>query len=61
MLNKIKIFFQESRREFKQINWPTRQQAIRHTMVVVIMSLATAAFLGALDFLFVTIVTKYII
>ena len=53
MLNRITTFIQESRREFKRVNWPTKQETIRFTIFVIGLSLAVAAFLGSLDFIFV--------
>jgi preprotein translocase subunit SecE len=52
MLSKVKNFFIESRHELKQVQWPTRREAVYLTMVVVAISLVLAAFLGGLDYLF---------
>lgn len=45
-------FLQEVRVELGRVAWPTRQQLILYTGVVVGMSVAFAVFLGALDALF---------
>ena len=52
MLNKLISYIQESRLEFRRVNWPTRQETIRLTLIVIGISLGVAAFLGILDFLF---------
>lgn len=52
MVTRLKKFFAEARQEFRHVNWPTREEAIRLTMVVIGLSLGLAAFLGAFDFLF---------
>lgn len=52
MINKIKTYFQEVVQEFRHINWPTRQEAIRLTWVVIGISLGLALFLGVLDGIF---------
>lgn len=52
MIEKLKSFFNESKTELRHVNWPTRQEAIRLTVVVIVLSLALAAFLGAFDYLF---------
>ena len=52
MIGKIKKFFEETRLEFRHVNWPTRQEAARLTMVVMVLSLCLALFLGAFDYLF---------
>lgn len=38
--------------ELKKVTWPTRQEAMRSTGVVVLFSVIVAGFLGVLDYLF---------
>jgi preprotein translocase subunit SecE len=52
LANKLGTFLKEVRLEMKKINWPTRQETIRYTFIVIGVSFAVAAFLGGLDFLF---------
>ena len=52
MIQKISLYIQEARREFKRVNWPTPKQTLRLTLVVVVMSLLVAAFLGVFDLIF---------
>ena len=59
--NKIPAFLKEVRLEMKKVNWPDRQQTIRYTLIVIGVSLAVAAFLGALDFVFNTLLTKFVL
>lgn len=59
--SKITTFLKEVRLEMKKVNWPTRQQTVRYTLIVIGVSLAVAAFLGALDFIFNTLLTKFIL
>jgi preprotein translocase subunit SecE len=58
---KLVTFLKEVRIELKRVTWPTRQEAIKHTLVVIGLSLAVAAFLGGLDFLFSWLLKKFII
>lgn len=51
-LSKIGIFLKEVRLEMKKVNWPTRQETIRYTLIVIGISVGVAVFLGATDFLF---------
>lgn len=53
MVSKIKLFFLESYRELKRVNWPTFRQTARLTGVVIGMSIGVAIFLGVLDIGFV--------
>ncbi len=59
--DKIKLFFKEVWTESKKVDWPNRQQTLRYTALVVGISAAVAIFLGALDFVFVSILSKFII
>ena len=45
-------YFKEVRAEMKHVAWPTRRQAIIYTIVVIGVSLATAVYLGLLDYIF---------
>ncbi len=38
--------------ELREVNWPTRSQAINFTLLVIGFSILVAAVLGALDLLF---------
>ncbi len=46
---KIITFFKEVKTETKRVNWPTREETIRYTLIVVGVSLVVAAYLGGLD------------
>ena len=54
MTERIKLFFLESRQELRRVNWPTREETIRLTLVVIGISLFIAFFLGVFDYLFIT-------
>ncbi|MBI4272223.1 preprotein translocase subunit SecE [Candidatus Uhrbacteria bacterium] len=45
-------YIKESLHELKRVVWPTRKQAITHSIAVVVMSIAVAAFLAGLDLIF---------
>ncbi len=45
-------FLKETRDELKKVVWPTRQEVIRLTGVVILVSLIVGMFLGGLDFVF---------
>ncbi|MDP2637998.1 MAG: preprotein translocase subunit SecE [Candidatus Levybacteria bacterium] len=49
-------FFKEARDELKKVVWPTRQEVIRLTLVVIAVSFIVGVFLGGLDFVFVKII-----
>ena len=58
---KIKEYLQETRAELAHVSWPTRKQAVAYTIVVIIISFVTAFYLGAFDFLFQTLLQKFVI
>lgn len=47
----IASYFRESVAEIKKVTWPTRREAVNHTLLVIGISVALAAFFGALDYL----------
>ena len=49
---RIKKFFKDYKSEIKKIVWPTKQQVIKNTSVVVFVIVVIAAFVGVLDLLF---------
>jgi preprotein translocase subunit SecE len=60
-MNKITTFIKEARAELNKVNWPTREQTIKYTALVVGLSLAVAIFLGSLDYLFEYIIKVFVI
>lgn len=58
---KIVNFLKEVKAELRKVSWPTRQETIRHTLTIIGFSLAVAAFLGGLDFLFSYLLNKFIL
>ena len=45
-------FFTEVKAELSKVTWPTKDQVIRLTTVVIIISLVVGLFIGGLDFIF---------
>jgi len=43
-------FTKEAYSELKKVVWPSRRETIRITIAVIILSIAVAAFLGAVDY-----------
>ena len=56
--NKIFTFLKEAKLELKKVNWPTRQETLRYTLIVVGISVAVAIFLGGLDVIFSRLLEK---
>ncbi|MDD2731594.1 MAG: preprotein translocase subunit SecE [Candidatus Pacebacteria bacterium] len=60
IFQKIINFLKEVRLEMKKVNWPTRKETIKYTLIVVGVSLAVAVFLGGLDYIFSLLLNKFI-
>jgi len=61
MFNKAATFLKEVRLEMKKVNWPTRQETLKYALMVIGVSLSVAVFLGGIDFLFTTILNKFLL
>ena len=56
MLLKIQEFFKEVSVELKKVSWPTRQQTMNATVVVIAVSFIVAFFLGIVDIVLARVV-----
>ena len=54
-------YLKDTQTELKHVSWPTRRQAVVFTVVVVVLSILIAAYLGALDVVFTWVVENFII
>ena len=59
--NRIITFLKEAKLELKKVNWPTRQETLKFTLIVVVISVLVAAFLGGLDVIFSKLLERVII
>ncbi len=50
--NAVVRYVRESIAEPRKVSWPTRQEATRLTVIVLVVLLVTSSSLGLLDFLF---------
>jgi preprotein translocase subunit SecE len=51
-VNQLFVYLRQSRNELSKVVWPTRPQAVRLTIAVVLFSLALAAVIGIMDLLY---------
>jgi len=58
--NKLVNYLSESKQELKKVTWPTKKETIKHTLIVIGLSLFVAAFLGILDFIFSKILAFFL-
>lgn len=59
MINPV-LFLKEVREELAKVAWPSREQTIRYTILVIIVAVGVGLFLGGLDYL-LTMATAFIL
>ncbi len=47
------IFLKEVKTELKKVQWPTKDEVIKLTLIVIVISIAVGVYIGAMDFIFV--------
>jgi preprotein translocase subunit SecE len=57
MANKVASFFKETKQELDKVVWPSREELMGSTVVVIVTTLILAAFVGTVDF-FLSIVLR---
>jgi preprotein translocase subunit SecE len=53
-------FLREVKGEMKHVSWPTKRQTIAYTVLVVVVSIVVAAYVGLFDHIFTLGVEKLI-
>jgi preprotein translocase subunit SecE len=61
IFTKIINFLKEVREEMGKVNWPTKREVFKNTLIVIGISVVLAAFLGGLDFLFTNLLNKLVL
>lgn len=51
-MSKIGEYLKDTKGELKHVIWPTRKQTTYFTLIVIVLSVAVAYFLGLFDFIF---------
>ncbi len=53
-------FLKEVKEELAKVVWPTKEQTIRYTILVIVVAVAVGAILGGLDYL-LTLFTDFLV
>ena len=56
-MNRFSTYIKDTRTEMAHVNWPTRQETIRFTAMVIAVAVGTAILLGVCDFVFSRLLT----
>lgn len=54
-------YLKETKAEMRHVNWPTYRQTVIFTILVVVLSLLVAFFLGFFDFTFSTLLDRFVL
>lgn len=60
MTNRIVTFIKEARVELGKVVWPSRQEVVKHTLIVIGVCVVTAVIIGVLDLSFASILKAVI-
>ena len=60
IIEKAKSFLKEVYVELKRVSWLSRKDILRYTLIVLGFTIAVAAFLGGLDYIFTEIIKRFI-
>lgn len=60
-MDKVINFLKEAKVELTKVNWPTREQTINYTLIVIGISIAVSIFLGGLDYFFEFLLKTFIL
>jgi len=60
-MNRFINFLKDVKIELSKVNWPTRDQMVKYTLIVLGLSFAIAIFLGGTDFVLQLVLNKFII
>lgn len=51
MVQQISNYFRGAAEELKKVTWPSRDETVNKTILVIVISLAVAVYLGLIDYL----------
>jgi len=54
-------YLKETKGEMKHVSWPSQRQTVFFTVIIIIISFATSAFLGFFDFVFTFLLRLFVI
>lgn len=61
IIKNTKQYINEVKSEAKKVSWPTKKTALKDSFVVIAVSLATAAFLGGIDYLLSYLIDEFVV
>jgi preprotein translocase subunit SecE len=59
-MKSVVTFFSEVKSELSKVTWPKKNEVVRLTSIVLLVSVVVGLYVGGLDYLFTTVLTKII-
>ncbi len=56
-MDRLVKYFKDTAAEMKQVAWPTQQQALMYSALVIVISAVVALYAGAFDYLFSQVIS----
>ncbi len=53
-------YLRDTRGELRHVSWPTKQQTLNYTIIVLAIAIGTGLFLGLLDFVLKEALTRFV-
>lgn len=60
-MNRFINYIKDTRGELEHVSWPTRKQSIVFTVIVIVISVLTAVYLGFFDYVLSLILQKFVL
>jgi len=57
---KVVTYLKEAYAELKKVQWPTRRETLKYTLIVIGFSVGVAIFLGIIDYILTIVVGRII-
>jgi preprotein translocase subunit SecE len=59
-MNKINTYIKSSVEEMKKVTWPTKKETYNYTVMIIVISLSMALFIGLLDYGFDALIKNFL-
>jgi preprotein translocase subunit SecE len=53
-------YLRDTKAELRHVSWPTKQQTLNYTVIVLVISIGTGIFLGVIDFGFAQVLKRFV-
>ncbi len=61
IIEKVKHFLKEVYVELKRVSWLSSKEALRYTVIVLVVIIIVSSFLGSLDYFFAELLKRFLV